>query len=168
MIILLTGPTGSGKTDVSWALIEQSTNMVFLDCDWFASYTPFDWENEHDVEGVFQALSIMIQFHLEHGRKNFVIPMTIQMAKLFKKNDTYFLGSKLPIKKFRLRCDNAELSHRIKKRDRIDFQKQGELNNVEQAQSTFDQLFPKSDIFYLIDTTHLTESDVAKKILENV
>ena len=44
MIILLTGPTGVGKTDTSWAIVDQTDRMVFLDCDWFASYTPLSWQ----------------------------------------------------------------------------------------------------------------------------
>lgn len=37
MIIILTGPTGVGKTDTSWALLQQFEQLVFLDADWFAS-----------------------------------------------------------------------------------------------------------------------------------
>ena len=64
MIILLTGPTGVGKTDTSWALLQQLSRIVFLDCDWFASKVPFDWKKESDVDSIFQALSLRIDFHI--------------------------------------------------------------------------------------------------------
>jgi chloramphenicol 3-O-phosphotransferase len=57
MIILITGPTGAGKTDTSWALIERAAPMVFLDCDWFAARMPFSWQRPADVESVYQPAS---------------------------------------------------------------------------------------------------------------
>lgn len=164
MIILLTGPTGTGKTDTSWALLQQFDRMVFLDCDWFASRVPFSWENESDVISVFQSLSLMIEFHLKRGDKNFVIPLTLEMAKLLKKNEIYFSKWNLPIKSFRLRCSEQELAKRIGERNRIEWQKDKELNNFLVAQKRFDLLFPNDDLFKLIDNTQISEDETAIQI----
>lgn len=165
MIILLTGPTGSGKTDTSWALLQQINPIVFLDCDWFASRIPFNWKNESDVETVFQGLSLMIDFHLKNGNENFVVPLTMEMAFLFNNYKSYFLKFNLEIHAFRLRCNEQELERRIRGRDRIPLQKEEELNGMLEAQASFDDQFPNNQIFKLIDTTKLSELEVAKEIL---
>lgn len=161
MIIVLTGPTGTGKTDTSWALLQQSDRMVFLDCDWFASRVPFAWENEADVESVYKALAVMVDFHIKRGEQNFVIPITLEMATLFQKYQTYFASFNLPIKAFRLRCSEQELERRVHERERIPWQKQQELGGIAKAQNDFDMLFPDDEIFKLIDTTHSSEREVA-------
>jgi thymidylate kinase len=165
MIILLTGPTGSGKTDTSWALLQQLAKIIFLDCDWFASRVPFQWENEADVESVYQSLSLMIEFHINHGEKNFVITLTYEMAILFEKFKTYFSKHPYPIKAFRLRCSEQELERRIRGRDRILWQKQQELNSMLNMQEDFDNSFKDEELFKLIDTTKLSEREVAMLIV---
>ncbi len=165
MIILLTGPTGVGKTDVSWALVEKSKDLTFLDCDWFASRLPFNWNNARDLESVFQALSIMIDYNISIGNLNFVIPLTIQMARNYSLHSSYFTKHKLSIHKYRLRCDISVLEYRIQSRHRIEAQKKLELKNMVEAQAEFDRLFSDDEIFQLIDTTYKQESEVAKSIM---
>lgn len=127
MIILLTGPTGVGKTDTSWAILQQMTGVVFLDCDWFASRVPFAWDNESDVGSVFELLSLMIDYYVHGGTLHFVITLTVQMAQFYNKHKNYFNKWQLPIYAFRLYCTNQSLEKRIGDRDRMDCQKQEEL-----------------------------------------
>lgn len=166
MIILLTGPTGCGKTDTSWALLQQFDQMVFLDSDWFASRIPFSWEKEEDVESIYQALSVMLDFYIKKRKQNFVIPITYEMAILYKTFQHYLLKENLKIKGFRLRCSEQELERRIKERDRIHWQKQQELNCMLQVQNDFDRNFTNDAIFKLIDTTTLSERETAIKITD--
>lgn len=165
MIILLTGPTGTGKTDTSWALLQQYKQMIFLDCDWFASRVPFNWENNSDVESVFEALSQMIDFYCKKNMNIFVIPLTLQMAQRLDNFHHCFSKFNLPIHAFRLRCEEHELERRIRERDRVPWQKQEELNRMLEAQSDFDILFPDHKTFQLLDTTRLSEREVAIKIV---
>ncbi len=165
MIILLTGPTGAGKTDTSWALLQEIGKIVFLDCDWFASRVPFAWENETDVESVYQSLSLIIEYHKQRGEMNFVIPLTYEMAILFEKFENYFSKHNLPIKAFRLRCGEQELERRIRVRDRILWQKQQELNSMLKMQEDFDNAFTDEKLFRLIDTTSKSETEVALEIV---
>lgn len=168
MIILLTGPTGVGKTDTSWALLQQSSRIVFLDCDWFASRVPFNWKNESDLETIFQALSLLIDFHLKQGNDNFVIPFTLEMAIHWNKYKHHLSNHNLAIFPFRLRCKEHELERRIRERDRNHWQKQEELNGMLKAQTIFDTQFPDNKIFKLIDTTELSEREVALEILSSL
>ncbi len=162
MIILLTGPTGVGKTDTSWEIIALSDQMVFLDCDWFASYVPFSWRRDSDVEKVYEALSLMIDFHMQRGARQFVLTLTIEMAFVFDRHRWRFERYGLPLFPFRLRCDGEVLLQRISERDRNDFQKQAELAGAIQAQHTFDRLSPE---FSLLDTSAVASRTVAGMIL---
>lgn len=168
MIIFLTGPTGSGKTDTSWALLKFFDQLVFLDCDWFASLQPFSWENESDVMMVYQALADMVKFHQQRNNNNFVITLTHQMAQVFEKYKSSFTDSALPIFAFRLHVSDEEGQRRIKSRDRIESQKDEELKNFIKQQKVFDTLCKNNKVFVTIETTSLTEEQVAHKIQELV
>jgi uridine kinase len=79
MIIVLTGSTGSGKTDTAWGLLKIFNNIVFLDSDWFASMQPFSWDSKSDVGMVYELLEKMIDYHMLHGKKRFIINLTSKM-----------------------------------------------------------------------------------------
>ena len=139
--------------------------MVFLDCDWFASYTPFSWQLDADVEAVHEALSLMLGFHIQRGARCFVVPLTIEMAFSFARHRHHFDCHGLPLFPFRLRCSDEVLLQRISERDRIDFQKQAELAGAIQAQRVFDRL---SSEFSLLDTSALDPDEVASIIVASV
>ena len=162
MIILLTGPSGVGKTDTSWAIVAQSDHMVFLDCDWFASYPPFSWQRDADVEAVYQALSLLLGFHLRRGARHFVVPLTIEMAFSFARHRHHFDRHGLPLCPFRLHCNDKVLFQRINERDRPDFQKRAELEGALRAQRAFD---PLCSDFSLLDTSALDSDTVANFVL---
>jgi len=168
MIIILTGPTGSGKTDTSWELLKLFNEIVFLDCDWFASSAPFAWEKESDVHMVYQAISTMISFYHTHNYKNFVITLTPEMAHLYFTFNSYFTQFKLPIHAFRLKCDYIEHIRRISQRDRIESQKNRELIAAEKHSQFFDNSFPDNKIFQIIDSTNLSEPQVALEIKKRI
>ena len=162
MIILLTGPTGVGKTDTSWTIVGQSEHMVFLDCDWFASYTPFSWRQDANVEAVYAVLSLMLGFHIRRGARHFVVPLTIEMAFSFARHRHHLDRHGLPLVPFRLRCNETTLLQRISGRDRIGSQKRAELDGAIQVQRAFDEL---SSEFNLLDTSASDSDAVAGIIL---
>ena len=166
MIIFLTGPTGSGKTDTSWELLKHFDQMVFLDCDWFASMQPFSWEKESDVAMVYQALADMVKFHEKKSNTNVVITLTLEMARLFEKYKSYFEEFDMPLFVFRLHVSDQEGQRRIFARDRIDSQKQEELKNFKIQQQAFDSLCAHNKLFIKIEATTMTEEQVAQKIKE--
>jgi hypothetical protein len=102
MIVFLTGPTGSGKTDTAWGLVAALDGIVFLDCDWFASRSSFSWKQTADVESVYRAIRSQISFHLGEGRVRFVVTLTSEMAAIFQDNRAAFTQFGLPIHAFRL------------------------------------------------------------------
>lgn len=168
MIILLTGPTGAGKTDTSWELLKLFDEMVFLDCDWLAALVPFSWDKPADVHMIYKALATMIMFHKEQGRTNFVITLTSQLAQAYSALKHYFVETHLPLYAFRLTCHQEELQRRILQRDRLQEQKEAELKNALLQQAFFERQFSDERLFTIIDTTRLTEQEVALQIKKSI
>jgi AAA domain len=164
MIIFLTGTTGSGKTDTAWALVSALPELVFLDCDWFASRSPFSWKRAEDVESVYRSVRSQIAFHLGEGRTNFVVTLTLEMAGRFREECDAFAAFQLPICAFRLVASNDTIKARITGRDRI--QKAEELENALQQHAEFDRLCADATIFSRIETDGLNAYEVAAAIVE--
>ena len=166
MIIVLTGPTGSGKTDTSWALLELAPPMVFLDCDWFAARAPFSWKSRNDVESVFQAVSVMLDYHTNCAASRFVVPLTLEMAESYSGNRQYLERFRLPLFHFRLACSAKVLRERVVKGDRNPVQRSWELDVISSQLRSCDAL---PDMFVPIDVSEMMdEREVARKILSIV
>lgn len=166
MIVVLTGPSNSGKTETSLELLKIFNNMVFLDCDWFASMQPFSWEKKSDIAMVYELLAHMVDYHLQHGKKRFVITLTSQMATVYTEYQHLFNSKKIPVYSFRLRCSEQNLVQRIELRNRVN-KKQEEQNALKQ-QRFFDATFPTSAHFMLVDVTNLSESEVVRKVRDMI
>ena len=161
MIICITGPTGVGKTDASWALIELGSPMVLLDCDWFAARVPFSWQSASDVESVYQAISVMLSYHIGRGVTRFAVPLTLEMALSFERNQHHFAQFRRPLFLLQLRCDEEILRQRILQRDRLPSQKAAELEVIHTQQGQCAGLPVE---FLAVDTSHLDEQATARKI----
>ena len=159
LAIFLTGPTGSGKTDTSWALLRRIEGLVFLDCDWFASRAGFDWDRAADVDSVWRALHGQLAFHSADGRTRFVITLTLELAIGFGARRAAFAAPGRMLHAFRLTCPPATLSRRIDARDRD--QKTTEAANAIMQTSRFAALFPDDRLFCAIDTGEIDADAVA-------
>lgn len=162
MIIIITGPTGSGKTDASWELLKIFNNMVFFDCDWFAAMQPFSWDKKQDVLMVYQAIAEMINFHKKTGKMRFVVTLTSQMAAAYSEFGHMLHKNEMPVRAFRLRCSDEQLLQRINQRNRVN-KKQEEIQAIKQ-QKFFDTTFKQNTPFMLVDVTNLKEAEVVRKI----
>lgn len=166
MIIVLTGPIGSGKADTSWELLKIFNNMVFLNCDWFASVQPFSWEKKSDIAMVYELLAQMIDYHWLHGKKRFVITLTSQMAVVYTEYQHIFNSKKLPVYLFRLRCSEQNLIARIDERNGVN-KKQEEQNALKQ-QRFFDVTFSTNALFMLVDIANLSQAEIVRKVRDMI
>ncbi|HWA30753.1 MAG TPA: hypothetical protein VG867_06635 [Rhizomicrobium sp.] len=164
MIVFLTGPTGSGKTDTSWALVAASDTLVFLDCDWFAARAGFDWADPGDVDSVFRAIRSQMDFHIADGRNNFVVTLTLEMARTFGLAEFAKLAP--PVFSFRLFAAPDVIARRIAGRGRP--QSAQEQANAISQQAAFDRLFPDDALFMRLDTSALDSDDIAKLIARKI
>jgi hypothetical protein len=166
VIVFLTGPTGSGKTDTAWALVSAPDDIVFLDCDWFASRSRFSWKNPVDVESVYRALCNQIQFHVDEGRRRFVVTLTLEMAVSFQIHGSDFAELGLPMFAFRLFTRREINDKRVMDRGRT--QRAQEAANAILQQTEFERLFPDDTMFQRIDTSDVAADAVANLILQRI
>jgi shikimate kinase len=166
MIVFLTGETGSGKTDTGWALVSALDNLVFLDCDWFASRSPFSWKSRTDVESVYRAIRSQIEFHRAGGRNNFVVTLTLEMAVLYEEQKQLFSGFHLPIHAFRLVADKTEIRKRIAAGGRPQLARETAHSALQRE--AFDRLFGGGLIFIPVETTGLESGEVAAELLRRL
>ena len=162
MIVILTGPIGSGKTSTAWGLLKIFNNMVFLDCDWFAAMQPFSWDKKSDIAMIYEILARMIDFHEAQGKKRFVITLNSQMAAAYKDFVHLFMVKKMPIYAFRLKCEDQILLKRIEARNNVN-KKQEEINSLKQ-QHFFDAAFPLVHPFMPVGVGSANESELVRKI----
>jgi nucleoside-triphosphatase THEP1 len=73
MIIIINGPLGVGKTEVSGKLIEYFDKAVMLDGDYLGAVRPFDLHDPQRVEYLYQTIAHNVEWHVTHGYHNFVV-----------------------------------------------------------------------------------------------
>lgn len=162
MLIILTGPIGSGKAEVAWGLLKVFNNTIFLDCQWFAAMQPFSWDKKSDVMMVYESLAQMIKFHEKTGKTRFIITLTSQMAASFDEFKFIINFKQMPVRSFRLRSGDELLRHRIQSRNYTN-KKVEEINAIGQ-QKFFDMTFSSNIPFMLVDVDRLSEQEVVRKI----
>lgn len=164
MIILLTGPTASGKTDTAWALVSHHDQIVFLENDFLAYRKPFDPNDRKDLAMMYDQLLLNIQFHLERGNADFVITLSPPMALLFPEMKSQFEVLDPQIYPFILTCAPSEAARRIEERNRGQQQKKRERRWIAEDMDTLNSSFPDNSVFIRIDTTGTDELSVAQQI----
>ena len=161
MLIVLTGPIGSGTSELACGLLKVFNNMVVLDCEWFATMQPFSWDKKSDIAIVYQAIAQMISFYDKTGKTRFVITLTSQMAQYCQEFLPMLNSKHMLVRAFRLRCSDEHLKQRIQNDKRLDATIQ--INAFKQ-QKWFDATFNTNMPFMVCDVTHLHEQEVVRKI----
>ncbi len=64
MVIIINGPLGVGKTEVSWALIEQFDRAIMLDGDYIGASHPFEIHDKQRVVYLYKTIAHLVKFHL--------------------------------------------------------------------------------------------------------
>jgi len=168
MIILLTGTTGSGKTDTAWALMSLHDKLVFFDSDFLGLRKPFDWRDPSDMKTIFDQLLLNVDFQHERGANAFVITLTTHMALMFPEQRERFEAISAPVYPFRIVCDDEEIERRIRLRDRGPVQQTRELGFHRECTDLLDDAFPGESVFRRVQSHRDKEDDVAREILKRI
>jgi hypothetical protein len=108
MIIIITGPTASGKTSTCWSLMSHFERLVFLESDFLGFRKPFDWRDPGDLSVLYEQLVYNLSFQYDRGERHFVLTITPDMAVLFPQKSHMFERFDLPMYLFRLVCAPEE------------------------------------------------------------
>ncbi len=162
MLILVTGPIGAVKTELSYGLLKVFNQMVILNGEWFAAMQPFSWDKKSDVATVYQSLALMIQFHEKLGKTRFVLILNYQMAIQIKEFLPMLNPKQMPVRAFRLRCSDDQLQHRSQLSNLEN--KNTDMVNLVRQQKLFDGAFLTNIPFMVVDVTHLNEQETVRRV----
>lgn len=170
MIIIINGPLGIGKTELSWALLEFFERGVMLDGDYIGAVHPFEIYNAERIEYLYQTLTLLVAHHRAHGYLNFVINYVFEEAQSLSRLRNLLSGFDEVIYTFRLVCDPLVAEKRIWQRglsvgldaEHLSWEiaRAEELAAIQQAAAL------QGDLGYPIDTSGLSVQQTAQAIWE--
>ncbi len=166
MIILINGPCGVGKTQVSWALVEHFDKGVMLDGDYVGAVQPFEIYDDERIEYLYQTIRHLVAFHVEHGYANYVINYVFETPQSMARLRQLLSDLDDEIYAFRLTCAQDEMERRIRLRntDQVawELERFKELSAIQAVNAA------RGDLGYVVDTTSLDVSRVADAIWQNI
>ena len=172
MIIIINGPLGIGKTEVSWKLAEHFDHAVMLDGDYIGAVVPFEIYDPERIEYLYQTLSHLVAWHVAHGYQDFVINYVFEEPESLARLRQLLSESSDEIYAFRLVCTEDAADQRIRKRGlalghegaELDW----ELHRFRELIQIQDAAARSGDMGFVVDTTHLSAQGVADAIWNNV
>ena len=166
MIIIINGPLGIGKTDVSWQLLPGFERGIMLDGDYIGAVHPFEIYDEARVEHLYQTIRHLISFHKSHNYHNFIINYVFETPQSLARLRHLLADLDDVIYAFRLCCDEFEHEQRVlsRKRKHITW----ELTRFKELITIIEAASNRGDMGYPIDTTPLTIPQVADLIWAHI
>ena len=168
MIILINGPLGIGKTELSWTLLEYFERGVMLDGDFIGAVHPFEIYDPERIDYLYQTLQVLVAHHRAHGYLNFVINYVFEEAQSLSRLRNMLAELDDVLYAFRLVCDPQEAERRIRQRgkssgldaERISWEveRARELAAIQQAAAL------QGDLGCPLDISHLSVQQTALAI----
>lgn len=163
MIIIINGPLGVGKSDVSWALIKLFDRAVMLDGDYIGAIHPFKIEDPERTDYLYETISHLVEFHYQNSLRNFVINYVFEEPDSLGQLVDLLGRFDLQVKTFRLSAEEQAIEERVRRRNHSavewELKRFKELSEVMNAPEVCDRLG------YVIDTSNLSIEQVAKNII---
>jgi GrpB-like predicted nucleotidyltransferase (UPF0157 family) len=166
MILIINGPCGVGKTEVSRNLVARFPEGVMLDGDHIGAVHPFEIHDRERIAYLYQTIRHLIAFHIEHGYSNFVVNYVFETPQSLAQLRGRLFELDAVTYAFRLTGAERELERRI--RARATKQAAWELERFRELAAVMEAGAERGDLGYLIDTTGLTAAQVAEVIWKNI
>lgn len=168
MIIIINGPLGIGKTELSWALLEYYERGVMLDGDFIGAVHPFDIYDPGRIDYLYQTLQLLISHHRSHGYFNFVINYVFEEAQSLSQLRKMLAELDDVMYAFRLVCDPQEAERRIRQRGKasgLDAERiSWEIERSRQLAVIQQEAALQGDLGFEMDTSHLSVQQTAQAI----
>jgi GrpB-like predicted nucleotidyltransferase (UPF0157 family) len=173
MIVIINGPLGVGKTEVSWKLIEYFDKAIMLDGDYVVAARPFEIYDDARIDYLYQTIAHNVEWHAAHDYHNFVINYVFERPESLAKLRHLLSACDDVTYAFRLTCAVAEAERRIRARNaalrstdpdrlRWEFNRFRELTAMQNANAQ------RGDLGFVIETTDLSIDQVAEAIWRNI
>ncbi len=166
MIVIINGPCGVGKTEVSWNLVERFPEGVMLDGDHIGAVHPFEIYDQQRIAYLYQTIRHLVAFHIEHGYSNFVVNYVFETPESLAQLRGMLSELDAVTYAFRLTGSERAMERRI--RGRATKHAAWELERFRELDAIMEAGAERGDLGYLIDTTELTAAQVAEVIWKNI
>jgi GrpB-like predicted nucleotidyltransferase (UPF0157 family) len=164
MIIIINGPLGAGKTEVSWKLIEYFDRAIMLDGDYVVAAHPFEIYDEARIDYLYQTIAHNVEWHAAHGYHNFVVNYVFEEPESLAKLRQLLAACDDMTCAFRLTCTPDEFERRIRKRSTDPERLRWESNRFRELTAIQNENARRGDLGLVIDTTGLAVAQVADAI----
>ncbi len=162
MIVIINGPPGIGKTEVSQALLERFGNAALIDGDSLASMKPFKVDDKEKLLRFFEAIHGLAETFKREGYQNLVVAGTFEKPDHLSQLKLKLLSLDIVIYSFRLIAESEEIERRIIHRGDSDYQcRLKRLRRILKIQQLNENL---GDLGYPIVCTHLSIEETAAAI----
>jgi GrpB-like predicted nucleotidyltransferase (UPF0157 family)/broad-specificity NMP kinase len=162
MIVIINGPLGVGKTEVSWKLLRMFGRAVMLDGDHVGAVQPFEIYDEGRIAYLYRTLHHLIAFHVANGYRDFVVNYVFETPESLAHLRHLLSDLDDVIYVFRLTCTDDEMERRLRARGN---QELGwELKRFRELAAIMEAGADWGDLGYEIDTVGLTAEGVARAI----
>ncbi len=168
MIVIINGPLGIGKTELSWALVEFFERGIMLDGDFIGAVHPFEIYDPGRIEYLYQTLYLLVDHHRRHGYPHFVINYVFEEAQSLNRLRSLLMELDDVIYAFRLVCNPQEAERRILQRGQsagLDAKRLAwEISRAAQLAAIQRTAALHGDLGYPIDTSGLGIQQTAQAI----
>jgi broad-specificity NMP kinase len=164
MIILISGPSGVGKTDVCYSLLVRNEPSVYLDSDWLSAKSPIDPIAEAAIAELYELLRLNVAYHLQKGVDLFFLAVHIKAALHLPEHLHQLAGLNHPVRAVMLTANASTLRQRIEGRDRVEWKKEEEKSMVEEELGRVEVALDRYRFNLVIDTTDKDPGEVGEAI----
>ena len=117
MIVIINGPCGIGKTEVSWKLVEMFDQGVMLDGDYIGAVHPFEIYDDQRIEHLYRTIHLLVAFQIEHVYNNFVINYVFETPESLAELRGMLSNLDDVTYAFRLTASKDEIEQRVRRRN---------------------------------------------------
>ena len=172
MIVIINGPLGAGKTEISWELLPHFDRAVMLDGDYIGAVHPFEIYDSSRVDYLYRSIHHLVGFHHANGYRDFVVNYVFETPESLAKLRRMLSDYDDVTYAFRLVCAAAELKRRVCARARNQMfdpeRLTWELERCHELAAIQDRAAQRGDMGFPLDVTHLDARQAARAIWEDI
>ncbi len=170
MIIIINGPLGIGKSELSWALLDFFERGVMLDGDYIGAVRPFFIYDPERIEYLYQTLRLLVQHHQSNGYLDFAINYVFETPESLARLCALLGELDVQVIVVRLVCDQDEIDRRIRSRwpGQDETELAWEMARARQLVEIQQQAAKRGDMGLLLDTTNLDIRQSAQAVWDLV
>jgi GrpB-like predicted nucleotidyltransferase (UPF0157 family)/predicted kinase len=166
MIVIINGPLGIGKTEVSWGLVELFDQGVMLDGDYIGAVHPFEIYDDARIAYLYQTIHHLVAFHLKNGYSNFVINYVFETPESLAQLRGMLSELDDVTYAFRLSASEKEIEQRVRARE--NHSRNWELERFRKLSAIMESGADRGDMGFEVVTNGMTAGEVAKMIWLNI